>query len=347
MYTQYVLLAFHLNAELAPSNEAGVTTTKYATPAVPMPDPKTVLRRRRWLGAGFTLFALAGIAAAVMGVIFKPKKTPVFVGAPSISMSPSPQPSNAPSVSLLPSGRPSLNPSSSMSPTSLLEGLNNIVAIYPETGVVPDPETPQFKALVWLSENQMLHEYDQDELRARYAISTWVFTSNRGANTSLSLILTDASHCKWPGITCGPQFNSTSTTTTTTFRPVWGIRGLDLFQGKSFYFTPELAILSNTLKSLIVEQDLYVLEIYDGGTIPSEFGMLTELTDLTIDGTNIQGTIPSSLGSLTKLQKLVLSDSEWTGELPALGLLTNLEVLDLSLGRFLSKNTIPTEIGTF
>ena len=137
----------------------------------------------------------------------------------------------------------------------MLEALYSLVGLYPERGL-PDPDSPQFKALPWLSDNQQV--WGQEEMRTRYAIAAWVFT-NRRSNTTLPPILTQDSHCTWPGVTCSPtdQYGSI-----TQIGPVTELRGKELYLGSKFYMTPELALLSKSLTSLIV-QDIGMLPIYN------------------------------------------------------------------------------------
>lgn len=80
------------------------------------------------------------------------------------------------------------------------------------------------------------------------------------------------------------------------------------------------------------------------GTLPTEIGMLTELTLLSIDDSNIRGTVPSEIGLLTKLTKLeIRHESKITGGIPSeFGSLTVLERLDVS--RTGMEGTIPEEI---
>merc|ERR1712028_29719 len=51
----------------------------------------------------------------------------------------------------------------------------------------------------------------------------------------------------------------------------------------------------------------YCFPIRESGTIPTEYGLLTDLTDLSsLDGKTLAGTIPSEIGLLIGLTSLVL-----------------------------------------
>ena len=84
-------------------------------------------------------------------------------------------------------------------------------------------------------------------------------------------------------------------------------------------------------------------ELY--GTIPSELGNLSNLTELRIEETQLTGAIPPELGILTNLGRLVLEENtEVTGEIPPeLGNLANLRWLELRDSQL--AGAIPAELG--
>lgn len=66
------------------------------------------------------------------------------------------------------------------------------------------------------------------------------------------------------------------------------------------------------------------------GTLPTEMGKLTALTELYLHNNRWNGTIPSQFGRLVNLKKLYLSSSKLTGAIPEqFGALLRLEELDL------------------
>ena len=92
------------------------------------------------------------------------------------------------------------------------------------------------------------------------------------------------------------------------------------------------------------------------GTLPSELGLLTHLTQLIVrcgpglfvDGVDnlMSGTIPTQLGKLSQLIELYLVLNQLTGTIPTqLGRLTALEIMDLQ-GNSLS-GWLPTQLGQF
>ncbi|CAB9529450.1 LRR receptor-like serine threonine-protein kinase [Seminavis robusta] len=85
------------------------------------------------------------------------------------------------------------------------------------------------------------------------------------------------------------------------------------------------------------------------GTLPTEFGLINQLTEFSASANAITGTIPSELGQLTLMRSLQLSANSLVGTLPSeLWLLTSLENLNLgsnAAGNYLT-GRLPSEIGS-
>lgn len=82
---------------------------------------------------------------------------------------------------------------------------------------------------------------------------------------------------------------------------------------------------------------------YGFDTIPSELGLLTNLTTLTLSGPGFQGNVPSQLGNLLNLKELAIIET-WTTRLPTeLGALASLQRLDLSGNQKLSTK-LPSQL---
>ena len=79
------------------------------------------------------------------------------------------------------------------------------------------------------------------------------------------------------------------------------------------------------------------------GSIPSQLGILTDLTDLNLSNNKISGGIPTDLGQLTDLVDLQLNDNTIADSIPSeLGLLIKLQTLDLSTNELIG--SLPSEI---
>lgn len=81
------------------------------------------------------------------------------------------------------------------------------------------------------------------------------------------------------------------------------------------------------------------------GSLPTEIGVLTQLTSLNIFNNNISGTLPTTISNLTNAITLELGSNQLTGFIPPLiANLSSLERLDMSYNQF--TGSIPTGIGT-
>ena len=82
-------------------------------------------------------------------------------------------------------------------------------------------------------------------------------------------------------------------------------------------------------------------QVYKLNTVPSELGLLTNLTTLWLTGLGFQGDIPSELGRLSQLKELFITNT-WVTSLPTeLGELASLTRLDLS-GNTMLRSGLPS-----
>ena len=81
------------------------------------------------------------------------------------------------------------------------------------------------------------------------------------------------------------------------------------------------------------------------GTIPSEYGNLSNLLVLDIDKNNLTGTIPNEIYNLFYLEQLDINLNSLTGKIsPQISGLTNLRYLQVSQNLFTGE--IPKELGS-
>jgi Leucine-rich repeat (LRR) protein len=91
-----------------------------------------------------------------------------------------------------------------------------------------------------------------------------------------------------------------------------------------------------------VELDVYGDELF--GTIPTEIGLLTEMTYFDVDDNFLTGTIPTELGKCSKLLDAELYTNWFTGSIPTeIGSLTDMTYFDVE-ENYLT-GPIPTEFG--
>jgi len=105
-------------------------------------------------------------------------------------------------------------------------------------------------------------------------------------------------------------------------------------------------ILSNKIgKELKKFTQLDISDLDFVGTLPSEIGELTGLTDFKVGGNGFTGSVPSEIGELTGLKRLNFGRNGFTGSVPSeIGLLTGLTYLGLSDNAF--AGSVPSEIGS-
>ena len=81
-----------------------------------------------------------------------------------------------------------------------------------------------------------------------------------------------------------------------------------------------------------------------GGSIPSEIGLLTELTELDISNNTMNASIPSEIGLLTNLLTMDLQDNSFHGSIPSeIEALMALTALKLNCNEQLN-GTIPSSL---
>lgn len=117
----------------------------------------------------------------------------------------------------------------------------------------------------------------------------------------------------------------------------WVVLGLDNVSAE-FDLLSSVTVLTNL-------NMLFLSYVGLTGTVPTEIGRLTSLTELVIPGNpSLGGVIPTELQNLVKLRKLVFEHDALAGTLPsALGKLT--ELRELVLGGNQLSGGMPSELG--
>jgi hypothetical protein len=74
------------------------------------------------------------------------------------------------------------------------------------------------------------------------------------------------------------------------------------------------------------------------GTVPTEIGLMTSLTELNLENNNLEGTMPTEIGNLKNLEILVFGNNEMTGSIPSqIASLLNLTTLIINNNNFEGK----------
>ncbi|VEU44914.1 unnamed protein product [Pseudo-nitzschia multistriata] len=217
-------------------------------------------------------------------------------------------------------------PSSPPFSSPQLTPMNAFVEALPEytKESIGDPESPQSKALQWMSTYDNAETFSMARKLQRFALMTLNFSVAGDDLASATLMFyTALNECDWYKSTCVDGM----------------FTELTLVSKKATYGTivPELALLSS-LELLGLNQNSLA------GTIPTELGLMTSLREINMNGNRFRGTIPTEFGRLTNLEYIDLGDNLLSGPIPTeIGSWNKLLYLNVT-GNDLTGD-IPSEIG--
>lgn len=240
--------------------------------------------------------------------------------------------------------------------------------------------TPQWKALHWLEEHPDLKEMEEWRKRQLFALVTF-FYAMEGPHWPKVIqdrwLVYDKSECLWFSNLYGEfveyeedDISWWEATANLTCNENNEFQHLDLndlgLSGYQPHIPPEISFLSSLVSLTLVRNDINApisdflpLEFYAltalnlinmpmnafTGTLPSEFGLQSNLTELLLDETMLSGSIPSEVGLLTNLAQLRLSYNALSGAIPhELGSLT--KMVSLSLNSNMLSGLIPSQLGS-
>lgn len=341
--------------------ESEVTSSPSGQPTIATPVPSAVGTSMRPTSTGSserpTLVPISD-APSLVPASFAPTDGPTS----SPTALPSPLPSSQPLI-------PTVNP-------TLFEFL---VANSPDDGeALQDESSPQYAAYLWLSGNENLDDYDDDQRLQRFALAT-IYNSMDGPNwTAQTGWLSDSSECEWFSRDnrnpCGLDgslhrlllfFNNLRGTIPREISLLTMLREINLEGGPNpgivgsipsdvglLTDLRRLVLRFNILTGVVPMNELAGLSALEqvdlsqnelSGRLVFPFSSWSRLTTLDLAENSLTGNLPPSFGAMTALRRLFLQSNQLTGPLPSqLGALTQLRFLDAFDNSF---SSIPTDIG--
>eukprot|EP00980_Cylindrotheca_fusiformis_P017159 scaffold5281_cov127-Cylindrotheca_fusiformis.AAC.8 len=184
--------------------------------------------------------------------------------------------------------------------------------------------SPQKKALVWIaSEDQANLPRTHEALLERYILAVFYFGSKPDKWISSNNWLTSAGHCSWHGVECVVREDvNEESGVSKTYDDDDHITAINLpSNGMEGTIPPEFGRLSNTITLDLSDNDM-------GGELPD---FHSNLKYLILRKNALIGTIPSSITEMTNLHGIDLSMNRLEGSLPEnIGILEELRFLMVS-----------------
>ncbi|CAJ1950690.1 unnamed protein product [Cylindrotheca closterium] len=238
--------------------------------------------------------------------------TPEPTGSPTTSeptMAPTtPEPTMAPTT---------LSPTESMS-EALIETLINAPNMPLDTMIdieARDESSNAYQVVQWLAKDPNLSSYSDQVILQRFALSCLYkgLTKDMDTNPMETTWMTYTDFCEW----------TVSSETLCNGNGLASSIHLENFELEG-EFGPEIALLRDSLTHLVVTNNA----IY--GSIPTEFGLLTQLERLRTHNNNMVGSLPTELGNMERLLSMRLGRNQHSGTIPVeLENLQQLETLHL------------------
>ena len=204
-------------------------------------------------------------------------------------------------------------------------------------GQLNDENSPQFKALTWIVNNDTANlsvgATPVETIRARYVAAVLYYGFGGDDWTEKYNFLSEGDICTWNqadfGIICGSD-GSVDTLRLCKFRRVNPLTTL------SYIFASQ-----NNCCFYLHASDENNL----AGTIPQEIGYLSGLTNVDMANNTIGGTLPNSLVNLTRLEYLNYTNNDLRGTLPEF-LFTHLQLKNIILDSNSFNGTLSPSLGT-
>lgn len=154
-----------------------------------------------------------------------------------------------------------------------------------------DKSSIGYQVVEWMARDPNLDSYNEATIIHRFALSSFFMglsSSRRQNNPLLSSWMTYTDFCDWALTSDSESLCNANGQPQNIVLENVGLEG---------EIAPELMLLGNSLEKLFLTDNS--LE----GTLPTEFGRLTELRRLRLHNNKLEGTLPTELGNMRKLRK--------------------------------------------
>jgi hypothetical protein len=176
------------------------------------------------------------------------------------------------------------------------------IPVYSRRAISADKESPQARAITFLSQDPQLANYTKGRRLTRFALAVLYFSLNGETNRNGTAgWVTNASECEWDTEDYEVAVCDSS-----------GAFSYLYLEGRQLTGTlpAEIELLSDL-------QGIYLTTNNVSGSIPSEIGNLDLLSYLYLEDNNLTGTLPSTLGNIRGLQQLYMAYNDVSGTIPA------------------------------
>lgn len=219
-----------------------------------------------------------------------------------------------------------------MAPTSRLGTFADIL-IGPDkakqNAILSNTNSPQYKALMWINDRDYPANdsiVNSDSLQERYGLAVLYYATGGDSSWSGggSWLSPGLNQCDWEFVACIAS----------------QVRFLTLVNNNMVGSIPEEISKLVNLRSLEIRNNPMM-----PSPIPSQIGLMSKLSNLSLEGISLTGTIPTHLMQLQFLTSLELSQNDLTGTIPTrIQTLFNLKFLDLSSNALVGG--LPSELAT-
>lgn len=244
-----------------------------------------------------------------------------------------------------------------------------VLANHLDPGINLDNGCPSTKALRWLAENDLESVGCKFSLISRFALSALNFaapifsSSPSGPRNEKWIEKENLDICSWRNVVCVQNSESTeqdflhldlsgleiSGPIATEIGLLSTLSLYDACKCDHLYLCLQIQYLVFVFEQLLIQPWTLYDFVFQAnntltGSLPSEIGLLTNLSMLRLKDNNLTSTIPTKIGLLTSLEELFVESNDFTGSIPSeIGLLTNL--VDLAVDENNLVGSIPSEIG--